>query len=339
MRDDPGLDTDAIAGCLAVQYGIGVSAVTFLPIGYDLNAWVYEVVSTDGAHSFLKIRSNPVHEPGLRVPRALLDLGIQHVLAPLRTRSKKLWCPLPSYAGYSVVLYPFVQGESAMIVGLCDDQWREFGSALRAVHASQLEPRLRASLRVETFMLPSAAVVRRVLPLPDGAAVASATAEPFLAFWRAHTESIGQMLARAEDLGTELRSKTFDDVLCHSDIHAANILVGEDGRIWLVDWDGPILAPRERDLLFVIGSRIARVVTPRDEALFFAGYGTVEIDLTALIYYRYERIIEDIGEMATSILFDPRLSERARAEAAERVMSVFTQGGAIEQAEVVVRQG
>jgi hypothetical protein len=36
-----------------------------------------------------------------------------------------------------------------------------------------------------------------------------------------------------------------------------NILFGEDDR-----WDGPLIAPRERDLLFVVGSRIGRHVTP-----------------------------------------------------------------------------
>jgi len=156
------------------------------------------------------------------------------------------------------VLYPFVQGENAMVVGLSDNQWRAFGAALRAIHAAQLDAQLLASLRVETFALPSAEVVRRLLTLPEGAWVQSATAQLFLEFWRSHSDSIGSMPTRAEGLGTELRSRTFDDVLCHSDIHAANMLVGEDDRIWLVDWDGPLLAPRERDLRFVIGSRIAR---------------------------------------------------------------------------------
>ena len=40
----------------------------------------------------------------------------------------------------------------------------------------------------------------------------------------------------------------------------------------------------------------------RDESLFYEGYGNVEIDLTALAYYRYERVIEDLVVISEQIL-------------------------------------
>jgi spectinomycin phosphotransferase len=334
MREDPGLDVDKISACLQAHYGLRVASVTFLPIGYDPYAAVYEVGSWDGGCHFLKVHFGPVHEPSLLVPRTLIDLGIRNVLAPLRTRSLDLWCPLGGYPGYSIVLYPFVRGESAMVIGLSDDQWRAFGSTLRAVHASRLGESLLDQLPVETFSLPSAASVRRLLALVGESSFKGPAAARLAAFLLGHAEQIRRMLARAEALGGSLRTKPFEYVLCHADVHAANILVGDDGRIHLIDWDELLIAPRERDLLFVIGSKIARPVEPREEALFFEGYGKIEIDADALVYYRYERIIEDIGEFGKSVFFDPSLGERARAEEAELAMSFFAPGGDIDRAEM-----
>jgi spectinomycin phosphotransferase len=307
MREDPGVDTEKISASLEAHYDLSVASVAFLPIGYDPNAAVYEVVSGDAGCYFLKVRFGPIHEPGLLVPRALIDLGVRNVLAPLRTRSSDLWCPLGGYPGYGIVLYPFVRGENAMVAGLSDDQWREFGATLRDVHASELGERLRGRLPLETFSLPSAVLVRRLLPLVEETGFEGAAATRLAAFLRERAGQIRGMLTRVEALGSELRTKAFEYVLCHADIHAANILVGEDGRIHLIDWDGPLIAPRERDLLFVVGSKIARTVEPREEELFFEGYGPVEVDPAALFYYRYERIIEDIGEIGKSVFLDPSL--------------------------------
>ena len=314
-----------------------MTSVRFLPLGYDLNAAVYEVLTADGTPYFLKIRFGPVDEPGLLVPRALIDQGVPNILGPLRTRSSALWAPLDGATGYGVMLYPFVPGENAMVVGMSDDQWREFGSTLRAVHDSALQDTFRDQLRVEDFSLPSAEVVRQLLTLVDQQAFESAAAARFAAFWRKHAERVHSMLARAEELGRSLRSKPFQVVLCHADIHATNILVGDDGQITLIDWDGPLIAPRERDLLFVVGSRIARVVEPREEDLFFEGYGPVAIDPAALVYYRYERIIEDIGEIGKSVFLDPGRGEQARADEAELAMSFFAPGGDVDRAETVTR--
>ena len=163
MREDPGLDVGKIAQCLEVHYRLRVASVAFLPVGYDPNAAAYEVVSREGEAYFLKVRFGQVDWSRLVVPRSLIDLGVRNVLAPLRTRSSALWCPLDGYPGYGVVLYPFVRGESAMVAGLSDHQWRELGATLRAVHESGLTKRLRGRLPVETFSLPSAALVRRLL--------------------------------------------------------------------------------------------------------------------------------------------------------------------------------
>jgi spectinomycin phosphotransferase len=335
MREDPGLDVDKISASLEAHYGLRVTSATFLPIGYDPNAAVYEIVSRDGNAYFLKVRFGSVHEPSLLVPRALIDLGIPNILAPLRTRSSSLWCLLGGYPDYTIVLYPFLRGESAMVAGLSDDQWQEFGSTLGEVHASRLGESLRGRLPVETFSLPSAASVRRLLALVDETDFEGAAAARLAAFLRGHDEQIRRILDRAEALGGSLRSKGFEYVLCHADIHTANVLVGDDGRIHLIDWDGPLIAPRERDLLFVVGSRIARMVEPREEALFFEGYGPVEIDPDALVYYRYERIIEDIGAFGKSVFLDPSFGERAKAEEAELAMSFFAPGGDIDRAETV----
>lgn len=335
MREDPGLEVGGISACLDAHYDLRVASVTFLPIGYDPKAAVYEVVSRDGSAYFLKVRFGPVHEPGLLVPRALIDLGIRSLLAPLRTRSSNLWCPLDDYSGSCVVLYPFIRGESAMLAGLSDAQWREFGSTLRAVHASKLGGPLRGRLPVETFSLPAAALVRRLLTLVAETELQGPAAAKLAAFWREHAGQLHQTLARAEALGILLKSRPFEYVLCHSDIHAANILVGDDGRIHLIDWDGPLIAPRERDLLFVVGSKIARSVEPREEALFFEGYGPVEIDPDALVYYRYERIIEDVGEIGKGVFLDPSLGEKARAAETDLLMSFFASGGDIDRAETV----
>jgi spectinomycin phosphotransferase len=333
MRDDPGLDLDSIAACLDTQYELRVRSLTFQPLGYDLNAAVYKVLTEDETVYFLKVRFGPVHEAGLLVPSALAEHGIRTVLAPLQTRSAALWCACD---GCSLVLYPFVTGNNAMDVGMSDDQWREFGRALRAVHASGIAEELRGRLPVETLGLPSAALVRRIRKLTETTEFENPVAAAFAGFWREQAARIDEMVARAEGLGRRLQSRSFDHVFCHADIHAANILVGEDERIWLIDWDGPLIAPRERDLLFVIGSRIARLVEPREEALFFAGYGRVDVDPEALIYYRYERIIEDLGEIGRSVLLDPNPSDRMRAEESKLARSFFAPGGDIDHAEVVV---
>lgn len=333
MLEDPGLDPQELVAALRAAWAVDATAFTFVP-GFDMRAASFEVATT-GASVFLKVRFGPVAEAPLEVPRALLEAGVVNVLAPLRTPAGGLWQAL---GDRSLVLYPFVRGRSAMDVGMSADQWRTFGATLRAVHDSPLAERFADRLPAETFGLASATTVRRVLARPSRPTRPSAGSPArrrLGALLRAQADRIEATLERAEELGRRLAGHPLARVLCHADIHAANVLVADDGRIFLVDWDGPMLAPRERDLLFVIGSRIARVVEPDEEAWFFEGYGDVPVDREAIVYYRYERIVEDIGEFASSVLDDPDLPEVSRTPQVALVEGFFRPGGVLDTAERV----
>src|SRR5205085_10126041 len=107
----------------------------------------------------------------------------------------------------------------------------------------------------------------------------------------------------AEQLGQKIQKHQTEFVLCHSDIHAGNVLIANDGTLYIVDWDQPIMAPKERDLMF-IGGGVANVWNnPREEEFFYQGYGKTEIHKDILAYYRHERIVEDIAIYSQQLLF------------------------------------
>jgi spectinomycin phosphotransferase len=72
--------------------------------------------------------------------------------------------------------------------------------------------------------------------------------------------------------------------------------------MYIVDWDNPRLAPKERDLMFIGGGMDRIWKSEREESVFYEGYGKTEVDRTALAYYRYERIIEDLAVICEQLL-------------------------------------
>ncbi len=144
----------------------------------------------------------------------------------------------------------------------------------------------------------------------------------FFAFWEAHAEEIDTIVYRSEQLASILLERTLPLVVCHADIHAGNVLIGDGGQLAIVDWDTLILAPKERDLMF-IGGGVGNVWNqPHEEDLFYQGYGARDIDPVALTYYRHERITRDILEIADRI-FDASASLEDRAESLRQMANQF----------------
>jgi spectinomycin phosphotransferase len=123
-----------------------------------------------------------------------------------------------------------------------------------------------------------------------------------------------------------------EHVLCHADIHTGNVMVGRDGELFVVDWDGPALAPKERDLMFVIGGVVPGVVGAREEDLFFKGYGQVDVNPLALAYYRYAWAVQDVGEYAEQVFLMNDLGDKTREHAVHGFRELFQPGAIVELA-------
>ena len=276
-----------------------------------MNTAVYRAVAADATPYFVKLRSGAFDAAAVAIPRFLHDLGIAPIIAPMATTTGDLWARVEAFA---VIVSPFVAGENGFAAPLSDRQWIDLGAALRGMHTAVVPPSLGASIPHERYSphwrdltrIFQARVEEESFPEPIAAQLA--------AFMREKRDEISHIVARAEALGSALQAQSPVHVLCHADIHGGNVLIGADGALSIVDWDTLIFAPKERDLMFVGGGIGAGWNSAREDALFYRGYGPTEIDLLALTYYRYERIVQDFAAYGEQLLLtDAGGADRAAA--------------------------
>lgn len=306
MLDEPDIPEARILRHLQDAFDVRADSIAFLPVGADANTAAYHTVAADGTAYFLKLRKGAFDGISVTLPHLLKSQGNPAIIAPLEARNGQLWARMDTYA---TILYPFVAGQDGYDIPLSDDQWRSFGAALRRIHATQLPDRLAQRIPREDFSPRWRDAVRRFQALAQDGRFDEPVAAQLAAFMRDRQDEIGHMVNRADLLGQALRSHDGEVVLCHSDMHPGNLLIGTDGALYIVDWDAPIFAPRERDLMLIGGEGAGVWSSARAQELFYRGYGPATPDPVALAYYRYERIIEDIAAFCDQLLLSSEGAE------------------------------
>ena len=324
MLEPPALAEEAIAGALEAGFGVRVAGLVFLPVGNDAASWAYRVEVARGPSLFLKVRAGAGAMPGAAVPGYLHRHGVPLVLAPLPTGAG---APFVVVDRFALALYPLLDAATGAEVGLSPAQWRELGAAVRRAHSLPPTPELAELAGRESFR-PSR---RELLPALEAEIARADPADPvagaLAGFWTARRDLIDALVDRADRLGRQLAGEPFPRVLCHGDLHAWNVLVDADRHLWIVDWDEAVLAPRERDLFFVVGGGIGHgLVRPRDTDSFLRGYGEAGIDPRLLAYYRAAWAVQDIAAYGEEVLCAPALGEATRRAALEGFMDLFAPG-------------
>jgi spectinomycin phosphotransferase len=313
MLEKPNIPDELIVSHLQEQYGLQVAQLEFLPLGADLDTAVYRVITEDGTDYFLKLRKG-FDEIIVTVPLFLKSQGVDEIIVPFETKSKQYWA---DFGEYKMILYPFIEGQDGFDRELTDHHRRTMGAALKRIHTSQIHPELKRLIPKETFSPKWRENLKSSQTLIENKSFDDPTAAKLAKFMKSKQNEINHLVKRTEELASELQQQALELVLCHTDVHGGNILIRTDGQLpilYIVDWDNPSLASKERDLMFIGGGIDNIWKSEQEEAVFYGGYGKTEINLYAFAYYRYERIIEDLAVMSEQLLLSNEGgADRARA--------------------------
>lgn len=302
----PALPDEVLRAALDREFAIEARSVAAVHRGIDTEASGMRVRGADGREWFAKLRRGRFAESALALAAFLAESGIREVVGPVATRGGRRCATLGEL---ELAVYPFEPGANGLDAGLSEAHWLAVGRALRRIHDVVLPAELAARIRRDG---PTrfAGALRKLLD----------ESTPAFAAHRARLERALERLARGF---ADLRARPRPLVPCHSDVHAANLLLGADGGVAIVDWDEPILAPRERDWIFVAGGYYGNRCAPeREEALFRRGYGDVAIDPLVRGAYACERVIEDL------VLH----FEEGTADSLGRVANIVAPGGSLDRA-------
>jgi spectinomycin phosphotransferase len=294
MPEKQALSNERIISCLMADYSIKVARLIHLPWGADTNAAIYKAESTDAKSYFVKLKYI-YHPVSTLLIEFLHNAGIEQIIPPIKTTQGQL---AQRIEDFTLIVYPFIEGQDGFSRPLTDEQWLRLGTTLKQIHETKVPSSLQAQIRRENYSPKWREAVRSLCPRMETESGGS----EINMFMKKNVPLIRRLVDRAEDLGQKLRCQSFEFVLCHSDIHGGNVLIDKKGTIYIVDWDDPIMAPKERDLMFIGGGVGTIWNKPHEEKLFYKGYGKTEINPAILAYYRCERIVEDIAIYGQELL-------------------------------------
>ncbi len=293
------------------DFGLDVVELSPVAHGADLAAQVWK--ATTATNTYAVKWSGAGTSTGHQVAAFLADSGVPGIPEPIRTTEGGLWTFHAKKKRLTIT--PWIDGVRAAETGLTNEQWSEYGVLLRRVHDAELPPRLRDALPKHSHIdarVP--AVAAKLQTRLSTRAPEDEHEEELAEVWEQYEATITNLLTARPPEPSGRR------VVCHGDPHLGNVLVDE--HLHLIDWDDVILAPREQDLMFMLGGMgYVGPTTPEHVDAFLAGYGPHTLDHDAVHYYRHVRALEDVVMWSDQVITGPD-----NAYALQVTKGILTQG-------------
>jgi spectinomycin phosphotransferase len=314
MKFEPALDKPALMETIQQVYGYPVSALTFVPEG--MVGCHYIADSTDGKRHFVTLLTNN-YLATLQTRRLDFTLALTNSLherglftaqpAVCRTLDGSL---KSDFQGQPLIIYEYIEG------GNLGEAWPyppkvliSLGRLTAQLHRATADIGMDVPY-VEQFRLPFEDALLTSLAeldqVPDDARPGKVELRELILPQR---ETLLGLLARLHELGGAARTLNPPLVLVHTDMTPNNILRTPQGDLFIVDWEGVMLAPAEHDLVIFAGEGFTTLLTEYCRA---AEEPPLYPELFA--YYFYRRNLEDITDFIISILHENTAAEEDRFE-------------------------
>lgn len=311
--DTSGIDGAQLARQLDAEYGLGITSVAFVPKGEE--AYSYIATGRASGRHFVRAQrtaSAAGLEAAFAVTGALhIRCGLRQVVTPYPNRCGSFTC---RHAGYTVAVFPFVEGTTAYERDLSDEGLAQAASLVAAIHTSGRSCSLPLARR-ETFENPFEGPILRALHAAvDPGPQANAHQRRVRRLLVAEQADILAALGTMRRLQAAARRLDFGWVLTHGDPNLANFLIDAQDDLHLTDWGEVALGPPERDLFHFTGERFERFLRH-----YLTAVGQVHLHEGLFAFYIWRWTLQEIADYTTRILFrnsDPREDQHAWEELA-----------------------
>ena len=256
MKIESSIPHHKIKEIVGNHYGITISKMEFIPQG--MCSWSYHVYSNDGKEYFLKILKS-----GNVTTYTEASLNVLHDLRDISTIDQ---LPYPfinnngSYVthvdNFSFELFEFLSGETDEQKRFSDEQWYEVGKLLAKIHLQTKN--FQDFQNRETFdteYITKAKQLQQAIELAQNHSFQS----NILNLLGPTVKKLGKLIKEFEYLQKKLQltRNLHNFVLCHSVPTPGNVRANIAGKVLLIDWDNPIFAPPEKDLVCIADNKFA----------------------------------------------------------------------------------
>jgi len=298
---------ESIAQIVRQDYGLSIKRLSPLPQGEVAYNFIAE--GTDDRRYLVKLLGP---SRAARRSAARLDFYL-----PLMWQlyTKGLFCNLPCpirtkwgdfytrVDSWPLVVFPFIEGRTLEGQRPYSEPTRAaIAQALAEIHKSTSRLDLSVEFPREDFGIPFEKELIQGLQALEGITRRDRRGQQELKeLLLPHREAILGHLDRLRELQSLARSatKNREFVLCHTDLAPANLLLTDEEELYILDWEGAMLAPAEHDLFFFTGEGFPAFLEEYERA-----FGPVELDGDVFGFYFYRRYLEDLTDWLVRILYE-----------------------------------